>query len=188
VVNTTAALGEEMLVLDNHGHQVVVNSFHTQDWELLETGSYAPAGSGLGGNMCGIWALLGSLHNQASTLYGLDDDHPLKAKMRNMTWDMVYRAVDNQRDNVQHGEGSVSYYSEEQLALGLQELDAGLKLVVVEQNLETDNRTMARRAVGRAEWNQTQLLEGGYNLYIYHSGGHPPFEHWQAMRRRGKPA
>jgi hypothetical protein len=187
VINTTAAFGEEMLVLDDHGHQVVVNSFHTQDWELLKTGSRAPANSGLGGNMCGIWALLGSLHNQAQTLYSLADDHPLKAKMRNMTWDKVYAAVDNQRGNVQHGEGSVSYYSEEQLALGLQELDARLKLVVVGTNLETGNRTIAKRAAGTAEWNQAQLLEAGYNLYIHHSGD-PPFEHWQAMKRIGKPA
>jgi hypothetical protein len=187
VINTTAAFGEEMLVLDDHGHQVVVNNFHTEDWELLETESCAPADSGLGGNMCGIWALLGLLHNQALTLYGLADDHLLKAKMRNMTWDKVYAAVDNQRDNVQHSEGTASYYSEEQLALGLQELDAKLRLVVVGSNLETENRAMARRATGTAEWNQTQLLETGYNLYIYHSGN-SPLEHWQAMKRIDKPA
>jgi hypothetical protein len=182
-INTTAAIGEEMLVLDPYAHQVVVNTFHADDWEILYTKSNAPIGSDYGGNMCGIWALFGSIHEQAATLHGLGDDHPLKDKMRSLTWEDVHAAVNDRKDDVHDGKGTTCYYSEEQIALGLQEIDQRLKLVVVGENLETNGSMMARRATGSAEWNQMQLLDEGYNLYIYHRAGEPPFEHWQAMRR-----
>jgi hypothetical protein len=182
-IDTAIAIGEVMLFLDNYGSSIVVDQFHLADWEILITGYKEPDPQG-DIDMCGIWALLDSLHGQASTFPGLPDNDPLREKMKNVRWSDIHQAVNNQQENVQDGKGATSYYCEEQLALGLQEIDNRLKLTIVEKNKETDGWIIARRA--RIS-NDLRLFESGHNLYIHYNDKYPK-GHWEAMRRKDKPA